>query len=479
MFNSSVLPTARRIGRLPIFLLFLVAIMLLAPSLGAGQGERIRLPDISRIDSHDPLHDDVAVEGRRIHRELRKVLPLVDDPELMQWLRGVGTRITRQLPDARYPFYFSIVDDPSINAFATRGGVVAVNAGLILNVDSEDELAAVIAHELAHVSQKHIERMQARSASGSLMTGLGILATMIAAAYDPTIAQAALMSTIAFQGQQQLAYSRQMETEADRIGLRLLTAAGYDPSAMGSFLAKLERFSSSENEEIIAWLRTHPLTRERVSNVMELARHMPKARRDRNPDFLYAREKVRALTAKNSSDYPIPDIGDPQVAKYAQAWKLARRLQFKEAVALLADERSLQAMLAKARWLNDDRRFDKAVALLQPLYDIYPHSESIAMLLTEALLGVGDGQRAWRVISAVPVSEQNSLGFYDLKARTADAAGRRGEGYRALAQKALRIGAIPQARALLERALKVLELSEIEKARLEYELTQLDSEEAS
>ena len=473
MSNPRALPAAGRAGRL--LTLLLVAVMLLAPPLGAGQ-ERIRLPDISRIDSHDPLHDDVAIEGRRIHRELRKVLPLVDDPELMQWLRTVGNRITRQLPDARYPFYFSIVDDPSINAFATRGGVVAVNAGLILNVDSEDELAAVIAHELAHVSQKHIERMQARSASGSLMTGLGILATMIAAAYDPTIAQAALMSTIAFQGQQQLAYSRQMETEADRIGLRLLTAAGYDPSAMGSFLAKLERFSSSENEEIIAWLRTHPLTRERVSNVLELARRMPTASRNRNPDFLYAREKIRALTAKNSSDYPIPDIDDPHVAKYAQAWKLARRLQFEDAVELLKDERSLQATLARARWLNDDRRFDEAVALLQPLLDIYPRSEPIAMLLTEALLGAGDGQRAWRVISAVPVSEHNSLGFYDLKARAADAAGRRGEGYRALAQKALRIGAIAQSRALLERALKVLELSEIEKARLEYELSQLDDE---
>ncbi len=462
----------------PVRALFVAAVLAVVFSSASAGGavEHIVLPDISHIESIDPSRDDAAREGKKIYRELRKLLPLIDDPELTGWLHSVGNRITQHLPDARYPFYFSIIDDPSINAFATRGGVVAVNAGLILAVDSEDELAAVISHELAHVTQRHIERMQARSASGSLMTGLGILATMIAAAYDPTIAQAALMSTIAFQGQQQLAYSRQMETEADRIGLRILTAAGYDPTAMGSFLAKLDRFADGSNDDVIAWLRTHPLSRQRVSNVTELARQLPATPRNLNPAFLYAREKIRALTAKNGGDYPIPSISDPDVMRYAKAWALARRLQYARAIETLGDLRSMPAILSKARWLNDERRFDETIELLSPLLDLYRQSEPVAMLMTEALLGIGDGDRAWRVVNAVPVTETNSLGFYDLKARAADAAGRRGDGYRVLAQKALRTGAIGQARSLLERALKLEGLSEIEKSRIEYEIAQLAKE---
>ncbi len=456
----------------------LVGVVLSVAPAGADP-QRILLPDISRIDSRDASLDDAAREGKRIYRELRKLLPLIDDPELTQWLRSVGNRITQYLPDARHPFYFSIIDDGSINAFATRGGVVAVNAGLILAVDSEDELAAVVAHELAHVSQRHIERMQARSAGSSLMTGLGILATMIAAAYDPTIAQATLMSTIAFQGQQQLAYSRQMETEADRIGLRFLTAAGYDPSAMATFLGKLERFSEGANDDIIAWLRTHPLTRERVSSVTDLAKQLPTHQRNRNPAFLYAREKVRALTAQNRSDYPVPSIENRDVSRYARAWSLARRFQYNEAIKLLDGVDSMQARLALARWRNDDRRFDETIQSLAPLLDVYAHSEPIAMLMAEALLGAGNGEKAWQVISAVPVTEQNSLGFYDLKARAADAANRPVEGFRALAQKALRTGAIGSARSLLKRALKREDLTEIEKSRLEYEIGLLGGQEST
>ncbi len=473
--------TAHFIRRKVFFLglaMAFVIVMLLSAPVGADP-QRILLPDISRLDSGDLSQDDAAREGKKIYRELRKVLPVVDDPELTQWLRSVGNRITPYLPDARHPFYFSIIDDGSINAFATRGGVVAVNAGLILAVDSEDELAAVMAHELAHVSQRHIERMQARSASGSLMTGLGILATMIAAAYDPTIAQATLMSTIAFQGQQQLAYSRQMETEADRIGLRFLTAAGYDPSAMATFLGKLEQFSEGANDEIIAWLRTHPLTRERVTNVTNLASRLPKTGRNRNPAFLYAREKLRALTVQNRSDYPVPSINNPDVARYARAWALARRFQYDDAIKMLQGVGSLQARLSMARWLNDDHRFDATIKLLEPLLDLYAHSEPIAMLMTEALLGAGDGEKAWQVISAVPVTEQNSLGFYALKARAAEAADRPVEGYRALALKALRIGAVGQARSLLKRALKHGDPSEIEKSRLEYEIKQLEEQEGA
>jgi predicted Zn-dependent protease len=457
----------------------MAAVLIVILLLGQGavaEENRIRLPDISRIDSHDISLAHEVVAGRTIYRELRKVLPVLDDPELMLWLRALGNRIVQYVPESRYPFYFSIIDDPNINAFATQGGVVAVNAGLILAVDSEDELAAVIAHEIAHVSQHHIQRMQARSAGDSLITGLGVLATIIAASYDPAVAQAALMSTFAFQGQQQLAFSRQMETEADRIGMKILTDAGYDPSAMATFLHKLERFNSGADDEIVAYLRTHPLTNERISNVTDLVRRLPKVRRSQNPGFLYAREKVRALTATNRSDYGIPRIEDEGVRKYAKAWALARRLQLPEAIEMLSGESSLQATISRARWLNEDRRHAETVRLISPLLGLYAQSEPIAMLMAEAYLGTGDGEKAWAVISRVPVIEQNSLGFFDLKARAADAAGRQVDGFRALAQKSLRLGHYTQARMLLKRALKLSHLSEVDKSRLTYEIDRLEKE---
>ncbi|HFD86081.1 MAG TPA: hypothetical protein ENJ35_00205 [Gammaproteobacteria bacterium] len=452
----------------------LVVSLVIGSAQSMADSSRILLPDMAVIDSPSSAGDREARAGKTIYHQLRKTLPVIDDPELMLWIRALGNRIVQFVPGKHYPYYFSIINDPGINAFATEGGVVAVNAGLIMAVDSEDELAAVISHEIAHVTQHHLQRMQENSAGNGLLTGLGILATIIAASYDPAVAQAALMSTFAFQGQQQLAYSRQMETEADRIGMRILTAAGYDPSAMASFLNKLDRFDANADDEVTAYLRTHPLTRARISNVTDLAGKLPKPRRNQNPAFLFAREKVRALSSINLNDYAIPQIENPEVKQYARAWSRARHLQYAEAIKLLSDAQSLQATISRAQWLNQDRRHAETIKLLKPLLGLYSQSEPIAMLVTEAWLGVGEPQKAWETISQVPVIGQNSLGFYDLKARAADAAGRRADGYRALAEKSLRLGDKGQAKMMLQRALKLTDISEVEKSRLEYEVEQLE-----
>src|SRR5512134_3004360 len=211
--------------------------------------------------------------GESIVREIRFRHPAyVDDPEVSDYVDGLGRRLLAANPGAQPDFEFFVVRDPTINAFALPGGFVGVHTGLLLAAESESELASVLAHEIAHVTQRHIARMLGQQQQMQLPMLAAIAAAILLGGSRPDLAAGATAAVQAGAVQTQLSYSRDFEREADRIGFQALEDAGFDMHAMGSFFEKMQRgMRIADDGSVPGYLRTHPITTERIADAQNRA----------------------------------------------------------------------------------------------------------------------------------------------------------------------------------------------------------------
>ena len=178
-------------------------------------------------------------QGLVILRKLRASGKLIENPEINLWIRSLGNRLVSRAPNSPNPFYFVVSRDSSVNAFATLGGVVVINSGLILRTSSESELAAVLAHEIAHITQRHIPRMLEKAKNNKLATSAALLAGVLAASKDPQVGAAIINTSLAASAHKQLAFGRDAEAEADRVGLRILASSGLNLKRCRAFCKNL------------------------------------------------------------------------------------------------------------------------------------------------------------------------------------------------------------------------------------------------
>ncbi|HEY4530361.1 MAG TPA: M48 family metalloprotease [Luteimonas sp.] len=239
-----------------------------------------RLPDIG--SSAETLLAPAQQEeyGKMLLAQLRHYDYVLDDPLVDGWLRGLGNRLAAASDQPAQPFTFFMLKDRSINAFATLGGYIGTNAGLVLAAESEDEVAGVIAHEVAHVTQAHVLRGVERAQRDSVPLLLAMLgAVAVASQSDSSSAGDAGMAAIAsMQGlavQRQIDYTRSNESEADRLGMRTLARSGYDTAAMARMFERMQALSRTnqggERERMPDYMRTHPVTTTRISETRQLA----------------------------------------------------------------------------------------------------------------------------------------------------------------------------------------------------------------
>ena len=417
----------------------------------------LELPDLNLPDLGGQANVSFNSASEREHglailRRLRSSGQIIEDPELNTWIRSLGNQLTSNAPQSATPFYFVIARDTSVNAFATIGGVVVVNAGLILRSDSESELAAVMAHEIAHITQRHIIRMIRKAEGSKFATGAAILAGIIASSKSAEAGSAIINATLAASAHRQLSFSRDAESEADRVGLRILARSGFDPKGMPSFLAKLELFSDGQNANAREYLRSHPLTLKRVSDLRTRAKRIRFNGRKQSSNYFYMREKVRALSR---STKPVPDKVPANVKKYAKALQLSQRNNNRLALQTIGSKsRTVPETILIGKLLNKERRYKESIVLLKPLLDIYLGNEALSVLLSEAYISVGQRDNAWRTLKAINVSEQTSLELFEVKQRIARNTRHDGEAYRAAAERNIRMGNYKAAISLLRQAIK-------------------------
>ncbi|MBS1163394.1 MAG: uncharacterized protein H6R03_1290 [Burkholderiaceae bacterium] len=263
---------------------------------------RAQAPDLPALG--DMTHDDLSPAnerrvGEQIMRQVRRDPAYLADPDTQDYLNTLGFKLVSVSPARYMDFEFFAVRDPMLNAFALPGGFIGVHTGLVLGAANESELASVLAHEIGHVEQRHIARLLAKQrdstfiAIGALL--LALLAARSGSSSSGDAAQAAIAAGQAAAVQQQLNFSREAEREADRVGFQTLLGAGFDPAGMSSFFSRLQQGTRIYESAAPEYLRTHPLTVERLSDIQNRAREVRVRPRPDSLDFQLVRSRLRVL----------------------------------------------------------------------------------------------------------------------------------------------------------------------------------------
>lgn len=235
--------------------------------------------------------------GERIMNEIRLREPsYVDDPEVNDYLERLGARLVQASGNPSGDFHFFAVRDNTVNAFAMLGGFIGMNTGTILTAQSESELASVVAHEIAHVTQNHLARQMAKERQNTLPSLIAMAVGILAARANSSVAAATITATQAGVAQAQLAYSRDFEREADRVGLQALDKAGFDVRGMADFFERLQKAGRVYENNAPVYLRSHPMTVERISDIQNRTQESPYRQVVSSLDFHLVRAKLRALS---------------------------------------------------------------------------------------------------------------------------------------------------------------------------------------
>jgi predicted Zn-dependent protease len=413
----------------------------------------LNLPDLGNAPPSFTTNSKKLPSGLRALRRFRASGQLIEDPEINIWIRALGNRLTAQAASSSTPYYFVVSRSNAINAFATSGGVIVVNTGLILRAKNESELAAVIAHEIAHLTQRHIPRMLEKARYNQLVSGAAMIAGILASKQDSQAGQAILNTTMATMAHQQLSFGREAEEEADRVGLRILARAGFNPKGMPNILQKLERIGdNSRNAEIREFLQNHPLTYKRVSDTNERANKLGVFRGKENISFVYMREKLRALT---NSTLSIPDSTPSFLKKYSKSLQQKQRRNYPLAIKTLGNKaRNVSEAILLSQLFNKQRQFTNTIKKLTPLLRIYPGDEALTIPLAQAYLSLHQLDNAVQILNDINTSEQTSLELFEVRQEAARLKGLRFMGLRAAAQRNLRVGDYKSSRIQLQQALK-------------------------
>jgi predicted Zn-dependent protease len=225
---------------------------------------------------------------------------VIKDIEVVDYLQGLGYRLAASSGEASQKFTFFVVQDSSINAFALPASIIGVHSGLILAAGSESELASVISHEIGHVTQRHIARMIAQQKQDAWQSFAAMAFALLAARSNSQLAGASVQAAQAGAIQKQLDYTREHEREADRVGLQILNNAGFDTRAMPAFFDKLLKGTRFYEGSAPSFLRTHPLTTERIADVRNRVEQIPYRQVTDSPEFNFTRAKLRATTGNPS-----------------------------------------------------------------------------------------------------------------------------------------------------------------------------------
>jgi predicted Zn-dependent protease len=446
----------------------------------AASADDIRLPDLGSPADAILSKSNEAQIGRSIMRDIRNSGMIVEDPQVAEYINAIGHRIAVQANDGDYSFSFFVVDDSRINAFALPGGFVGVHTGLIEASRNEDELAGVLAHEVAHVTQRHIARAVHASSRQSMLSTALMLGAMIlgAAGGDADAVQAGIAVAQGTAAQQQINFTRSNEYEADRIGIRALAEAGFDPHGMDSFFEVLSRQeTSAPDRRVPEFLRTHPVTTARISEAKSRAADYTRVTTNDSSSYGIARARIlvdRYDTPEQAVEYFERRSYDQQTdfERYGRAVAYQRNGQHREANAIFEELANkdmkviayhiglAQTQLALERYAVSRETFDRAIRL-------FPRNVPLVIHYAEALLQLGEAQQAHAILldllNNVPPTPQQVR----LIARAASEAGDTAESLYYMSEFRLMSGDLIGGISFLRQALALPELQEIQRIRFE------------
>ncbi len=456
------------------------ALMLTSPqALASPYGN---LPDMGEaVDRDISLAEELAM-GEGFMQALRRQAVFVTHPLLNHYIQSLGERLSGASGWNAYPFHFTILRDDTVNAFAAPGGYISLFSGLILRTENENELAGVMAHEMAHVTQRHIARMIAGSTSSTLTTLAALAAGILVGSVNPEAGAAAVNLGIAGAAQQQINFTRAHEYEADRIGIQILAGAGFDPQGMVSFFEKLARQEGDGFYAHNELLRTHPVTTNRIAEAASRAQANRPARVFNLPDYAYAKATLAALLDPRPQGSAARMEGTAQdaVSRYQRAMLLNRAGQAQEALPILldlyakaSDNLWIGTLLAETR--HQLKQDDQAIEVLRAQLALYPGHPVLTMQLGQIWMEK-DPQHAYDLLRQSLRDHPSHAGLLQAFADAALRTGRRAEHHEAMGLYFIQERRLPEARAELETARALSAGNLIARQRLDALIQKVEAE---
>jgi beta-barrel assembly-enhancing protease len=397
--------------------------------------------------------------GESIMREIRFREPgYVDDAEITDYLATIGARLTQSSAGVRYDFEFFAIRDHTINAFALPGGFIGVHTGLITSAEAESELASVL-------TQRHIARMLGQQQQMQLPVLAALAAAILLGRSRPDLASGAAAAASAGAVQTQLSFSRDYEREADRIGFQSLEAAGFDVHAMGTFFEKMQRgMRLADDGSLPGYLRTHPITTERIADAQNRAARLPYKQHPDSPEFQLVRAKLRAEQgdARDTVQYFQSAVRERRyasesAARYGLTVAYVRAKRAKEAEAELARVRAaggsgpmIETLAARVKQLQGDRV--GAARLLGESHAKYPNSKPLLYAHVDALHEAGENEPATKLLADSIRAYPRDARLYSLQAKTYAALGKRTAQHQSQAEVYVLQGSLPAAIEQLQLA---------------------------
>ncbi len=463
-----------------LFLAMLVCVATLAQSAGA---QDYQLPTIGQPADTAMSPDEEKRLGAQVVAQLLKHSYILEDVELSHYLAEIGRRLTSETTYSPNDFRFFVIDDSRVNAFALPGGFIGINAGLISETETESELAGVMAHEVAHVTQRHIARQIHATQGMGWATMAAILVAAIPGA-DGDAMSAAVTGGMSALRQQQTNFTRAHELEADRIGIRTLAAANFNPNGMVSFFEKMERRSRLYGDRLPQILLSHPINNTRIAEAQARSRDYPSPTIVESSDYALMKERTRVLMSTQMSDTlryyqsrGAPDSTDAAL-DYGYALTLIRVGRAREAADILtrlaaANTGQSHYALALAEAQSSSGNLPGALETLTYARRAFPGAPAAKLEYARALIDSGDAEAARGYLMSRPELIHGTPDAQQLLARAAGEQGNLGEAYYRQAQYYQLRGAYAAAINQVRTALQTADINEFDTTRLSAMLNQL------
>jgi len=443
------------------------------------------LPDMGSPAAAVLSRTDEYRLGAMVAHQLRDQNALLEDPEISEYLNSVGMRLASQSTEGGRGFQYFVIKDLAINAFAVPGGFVFINAGTVLASSTESELAGVMAHETAHVTQHHIARMIRNQQQQSITSAAALLAAILLGALGGGQAmEGGIAAAEGLAAQQQINFSRDNEWEADRVGIGFLAGAGFDPNGMGEMFETMSRHEGLAVTYIPAMLIDHPMTSDRIAEQRARAAQFAPRKAKDSRGYELIRERVRVLTA----------TGDVDLAQ-AYAQKLARGHatlgnRYGEALALMSGNRANEATriltplvqqhealtllhVALGQAQAKAGHLDEALATFRHGEELFPRNVPLTVRYAETLMAAGRPADAHNMLldlfnNVPPMPDQIRL-----TALAASAAGDAGDAYFYMGEYQIAGGDLALAAQQLQLALASPNISLIQRQRYQARLDEV------
>lgn len=443
-------------------LLFLAVLAVLAPAALA-EG----LPDLGESSRTDLSPQMERRIGESIMRDIRLREPsYIDDVEVTAYLNSLAARLSAAAPEAGQSFELFALRDATLNAFALPGGYIGVHSGLILAAQSESELAGVLSHEMAHVTQKHLARLMGKQNQAQVTQWLAMAVAILAARSNSDVSQAAIVAGTAAGVQTMLNYSRDFEQEADRIGIQTLDRAGFDVRGMASFFERLQKFGRLYENNAPGYLRTHPLTTERIADMENRILRAQYRQVADSIDFQLVRAKLRATQgdlrdtlAEFESQLRERKYLSEAAARYGLAVTQMRARNYPAVEREVAELRRLKvaspmldALAADVKKAQGD--LAGALRLYREARARHPRNKALLYGQVDALLAAGQPQEALKTATDELQLTPSDAPLYGLQAKSYAALGKRLQQHRAQAELYVLQGQLMPAIQQLELAQK-------------------------